>query len=371
MVARAVSGLRPSPLQARLSILNDLVSMRFLPVLLGLLLLAGGAVGLRLYSLNQFTAIKPAPLAACAPVAGIAGPEDIEIDEARRRAFISSLDRRADGARGAIHVFDLDDPLADTGWRDRTGGVPEDFRPLGLDYYEEGDTRRLFVVNEAGPSVEVFDVSDNGDLVHLESFSERRLTSPNGVAAVGPRAFYVTNDVRSGRGGALSNLYFLLNIGTGEVFYIDGAAWSVAAEGLRFANGAALSRDHARLYIAETAGQTLKIYDRNPATGALTLADKIAIDAAPDNLNVDAAGTLWVAALPKPLAVPRLKRDERATAPSEVLKVDADGEATTVYRNDGAELSAATVAARAGNKLLIGALYERKFLICDLPASAK
>ena len=74
MVARAVSGLRPSPLQARLSILNDLVSMRFLPVLLGLLLLAGGAVGLRLYSLNQFTAIKPAPLAACAPVAGIAGP---------------------------------------------------------------------------------------------------------------------------------------------------------------------------------------------------------------------------------------------------------------------------------------------------------
>ena len=177
--------------------------------------------------------------------------------------------------------------------------------------------------------------------------------------------------MRSGRGGALSNLYFLLNIGTGEVFYIDGAAWSVAAEGLRFANGAALSRDHARLYIAETAGQTLKIYDRNPATGALTLADKIAIDAAPDNLNVDAAGTLWVAALPKPLAVPRLKRDERATAPSEVLKVDADGEATTVYRNDGAELSAATVAARAGNKLLIGALYERKFLICDLPASAK
>jgi arylesterase/paraoxonase len=345
--------------------------MRFLPVLLGLLLLAGGAGALRLYSLNQFAAIEPAPLARCAPVAGIAGPEDIAIDEARDRAFISSLDRRADGARGAIHVFDLDDPLADAGWRDRTGGVPKNFRPLGLDYYEDGETRRLFVVNESGPSVEVFDAADNGDLVHLETFSERRLTSPNSVAAVGPRAFYVTNDVRAGRDGPLSSLYFLLNIGAGEVFFIDGAAWVVVAEGLRFANGAALSRDGALLYVAETAGQTLKVFARNPATGALSLAHTIPLAAAPDNLSVDAAGAVWIGALPKPLAVPRLRNDATAKAPSEVLKVDADGATTTVYRNDGAELSAATVAAPAGNKLLIGALYERKFLICDLPAGSE
>lgn len=341
--------------------------MRFLPVLLGLLLLAGGAGALRLYSLNQFAAIEPAPLAGCAPVAGIAGPEDIDIDEARGRAFISSLDRRADGARGAIHVFDLADPLADTGWRDRTGGVPEEFRPLGLDYYEDGDTRRLFVVNEAGPSVELFDVAGNGDLLHLETFSERRLTSPNSVAAAGPRAFYVTNDVRAGRDGLLSNFYFLLNIGAGEVFHVHGSAWSVAAEGLRFANGAALSRDGARLYVAETAGQALKVYDRDAATGILALAHTVPLDAAPDNLSLDAAGALWIAALPKPLAVPRLKTDASATAPSAVLKMDSDLSATTVYRNDGAELSAATVAAPAGDKLLIGALYERKFLICDLP----
>lgn len=348
--------------------------MRYWLILLAVLLGAGAAAGLRLREFNQFTPVEPVALARCQPVKGIAGPEDIEIDEDGGRAFISSLDRRSDaakGVRGAIHVFNVDDPLSASGWRDRTGGAPEAFRPYGLSYFEEGETRRLFVVNEAANAVELYEVAGNGDLNHLETFAERRLTSPNNVVAVGPRQFYVTNDVRPGRNAPIANLHFLMNIGSGEIFYVDGDVWRVAAEGLRFANGLALSKDGLTLYAAETAGNALKVYDRDPQTGILALSKTIALGASPDNINVDGAGAVWVGALPKPLAVPRLARDADATAPSEVLRIGPDGAAHTVYRNDGGEHSAVTVAARVRNKLLIGALYEEKFLFCELPRAAQ
>ncbi len=345
--------------------------MRFWLILLAVLLGLGGAAALRLKAFNQFSALEPVALARCAPVRGIAGPEDIEIDEAAGRAFISSLDRREDDARGAIHVFDVDDPLSAAGFRDRTGGVPADFRPYGLDYYEDGEVRRLFVVNEAAKAVELYDVAANGDLVHLETLRERRLTSPNNVVAVGPRRFYVTNDVRPGRDAVIANLHFLMGLGSGEIFYVDDGVWRLAAEGLRFANGLALSPDGLKLYAAETSGNALKVFDRHPGTGALALRETIPLGASPDNINVDAAGAVWVGALPKPLAVPRLARDPGATAPSEVLRVDPDGAAQTVYRNEGGEQSAVTVAARVRNKLLIGALYEEKFLFCELPPATR
>lgn len=349
--------------------------MRYWLILLAVLLGFGAAAGLRLHEFNQFAPLEPVALARCEPVTGIAGPEDIEVDEAGSRAFISSLDRRGDGdkttVRGAIHVFDVDDPLSAAGWRDRTGGVPEAFRPYGLSYYEAGDTRRLFVVNEAAKAVELYEVAAHGDLEHLETFRERRLTSPNNVVAVGPRQFYVTNDVRPGRNAPVADLHFLMNIGSGEIFYVDGDVWRVAAEGLRFANGLALSADGLTLYAAETAANALKVFDRNPESSALTLANTILLGASPDNINIDAAGAIWVGALPKPLAVPRLARDAAATAPSEVLRVTPDGAAHTVYRNDGGEQSAVTVAARVKNKLLIGALYEEKFLYCELPRASQ
>ncbi len=342
--------------------------MRFFLFLLALLLVLGGAAGLRLNAFNQFDEIEPVALAACQPVRGIAGPEDIEIDAARGLAFISSFDRRGEGQRGAIHLFDLTDPLAETAWRDRTGGVPADFRPLGLSYYDDGETRRLFVVNEAGPSVELYEVEENGDLAHLESFAEMRILSPNSVAAAGPREFYVSNDLRPGRNSPLAGVHFLMAADLGEIFYVDGRQWSVAADKLRFANGLALSPDGARLYAAESAARRVKVFDRNPETGKLTPAEAIPLDASPDNLTFDGDGALWIAALPKPLLLPRLKRDEEAIAPSEVLRLDPDGRLSTVYRDRGEQHSAATVAARFRDKLLIGALYDRKFLFCDLPA---
>ena len=319
---------------------------------------------------NHFAKVERDFAGQCTPVTGIAGPEDIQIDPETGRAFISSLDRRNADARGAVHLFDINDPLAGGGWIDMTGGAPEAFKPLGIDYYADGEVKRLFVVNEANMAVELFDIADDGMLTHIETFKERRMTSPNNLVAVGPRSFYVTNDVKPGRNTRFGEFQFLTKAATGEVLYSDGQSWRVAAEGLRFANGITASSDGKRVYVAETAAQTLRIFDRDESSGVLSEVDQVALPAAPDNLTVDSNGDVWVAALPKPLSVPAHGANPKAKAPSEIIRISEGGEAETVYRDDGSELSASTAAARTGGKLLIGALYDEKFLICDLPPPA-
>ncbi len=343
--------------------------MRLLVILLLLLGAAAAAVLLTLHSFNHFGTVTRAFDGRCTPVSGVPGPEDMAIDRLRSRVFISSLDRRAEAARGAIHIVDPADPLAAEGWRDMTGGAPAEFQPLGLDYYEEDGVGRLFVVNAANNAVEIFDVAEDGALTHLNTLTERRLTSPNSVAAVGIDSFYVTNDVKAGRSTLVGQFQFLMRAGEGEVFHFDGVAWSLAASGLRFANGIVAARDGGEIYVAETAGKAIRVFARNGASGALRRVRTVSTPAAPDNLTLDADGAVWVAGLPKPLGLPRHAARAGALAPSAVMRVDEAG-ASMVYLDDGSELSASTVAARMGEALMIGALYERKFLLCDLPDGA-
>jgi len=338
----------------------------FVVLILGLL--GAGAV-LNLHSFNHFKVIERSFDGQCEPVRGIPGSEDIQI-AGGRRAFISSRDRRGGAERGAIHIFDLDEPLAADSWRDRTNGQPAVFKPLGIDYFEDSDVRRLFVVNEANAAIEMFDVQDNGDLVHLETFAERRLNSPNNVVAVGRRSFYVTNDVRPGRNTLLASLHFLSRTGSGEVLFTDGTVWRVVADGLRYANGIELSADQKRLYVAETAAAALMVFDRDTVTGSLTAIDTIELDSAPDNISIDAEGALWVAALPKPLAVSRFAKNADVKAPSQIWRIREGERLVIIYRDNGEELSASTAAAHIGGTLLIGAVHEDKFLYCQLPGQS-
>lgn len=336
------------------------------------LILGATLVAFTLYSFNQFKDVEDRFAGACTPVTGVAGPEDIEVAPSVGRAFVSSLDRRAPPeTRGAIYAVLVDDPLDSENWRDRTGGKPEKFRPLGLNYYESGDVKRLFVVNEATSAIEIYDVGADGDLTHLQSIVERRLNSPNDVLAVGPDSFYVSNDADPGRSSILGKAHFLSRAASGKIFLYESGTMRLAAEKLRFANGLALNARGTRLYAAETSGQALRIFDRDPATGNLTLARIEPLPAAPDNLNVAWDGSIWIGAQPKPLSLPLSERDPTHLAPSLVLRfVDQDGVVspmTEVFSNKGDAISTSTVAAVSGGRLLIGALLDDKYLICDLP----
>ncbi|MEL6112037.1 MAG: SMP-30/gluconolactonase/LRE family protein [Pseudomonadota bacterium] len=344
-------------------------------ILVGGIVAVGAWTLLTVRSFNHFDEVTSRFDGDCNSVAGIAGPEDIQIDLATGYTFVSSFDRRMafqggsskKSLRGAIHRFDLANPLDDRAWRDLTGGVPKRFQPLGLHFYRDDAGARLFVVNAAQKSVELYAVGDDGSLTHLEQFTERRLSSPNDVVAVGPRAFYVTNDNNAARGTVKSNMNFLFRRGTGKVMYFNGVSWHEAATDIQYANGLAVNGAGDRLYVAETAGSNLLDYRRDRQTGYLTLDRRVAMGAAVDNINIDEEGQFWIGAHPRPLALLRHQRDAAALAPSMVYRFDPQSDQITqVYSDDGTGLSGSSSAARVGQQLVIGALFEEKFLICRM-----
>ena len=347
--------------------------MRFLTPVVVFLALAvvavAAGIGWAGHTFRQFEEVTPAGELRCTPVVGIAGAGDIEPLPGTRSAFLAAFDRRGGATRGEILLFDTDDPLDDASWRDRTGGVPVAFVPSGIDLYRtrlpEGRLlTRLFVVNLAGPEIVLFEVGEDGTLAVGERFADPRLVSPNDVVATGPRSFYVTNDTASGRQSLKGKLDFLLGLKTGTIMHYDGNSWSIVDDRLAFPNGLALTEDGTRLHVAEMRARRLVNYERDPRADTIRRRGATALENFPNNLSVTPGGDILVGTLPQPLATSAYGEGLRDLAASEVVSV-ADGEPRTLYRDTGEGLSAVTMAARLGPKLLIGSRAADRFLMCD------
>ncbi|NHK26744.1 hypothetical protein FF098_002330 [Parvularcula flava] len=343
---------------------------------LAFVLVAAGAIGLTLNHLNYFSNVvstdQGATLASCMPVVGMPGVEDAATDPVSGLAWLSSMDRRerrdTGDVRGEIKSFDPDNPLDPSSWRDRTGGVPTDFEPLGIDVYADGQTHRLFVINEADRSVLIYTITGQGDLALIDTLHDARLTSPNAIVAVGPKSFYVTNSTASSFSSPLSGVEFVAGLGNGSILHYDGNSWSEAARGLKFANGLAVSADGEELYLAEMGSKLVRVYDRDLQLGTLQPERVIRLDSFPDNLTWGAGGKLLVGAIPKPLQFAAHVGNAEKTAPSQLVSIDpASGAVETLYLDDGSRLSGLTVGARIGGKFLLGSFAENKFLLCDSP----
>lgn len=347
--------------------------MRFLTPVVVLLALAvlgvGAAIAWAGHTFGQFEEVTKAGDLRCTPVFGIAGAGDIEPLPGTGSAFLAAFDRRGGAERGEILLFDTQDPLNDASWRDRTGGVPVAFVPSGIDLYRarlpEGRTlTRLFVVNLAGPEIVLFDVAEDGQLTVGERFADPRLVSPNDVVATGPRSFYVTNDTASGRQSVKGKADFLLGLRTGTIMHYDGNSWSIMDDGLAFPNGLALTEDGTKLHVAEMRARRLVHYERDPRADTIRRQGATALDNFPNNLSVTPEGDVLVGTLPQPLETSAYGEGLRDLAASEVVAV-TDGQARTLYRDTGEAISAVTMAAQLGPKLLIGSRAADRFLMCD------
>jgi sugar lactone lactonase YvrE len=112
-----------------------------------------------------------------------------------------------------------------------------------------------------------------------------------------------------------------------------GAAGSatVAVDGITFANGIALDEANGYLYAAETIGGRILRYRMDTATGTLAERTVLAEGLAPDNIELDPSGRLWIAL---PLRTEIITLDPRS------------GEQTSMYRV-ATEQTEATLAAIA------------------------
>lgn len=330
---------------------------------------------------GQFRELKPLPTTACRSIELPGSTEDLQLDRSRGIAYLSVLDRRGvvEGRPVAGQLMQLD--LNDAAMRASNAAValPANFRPHGMSLYRMGDgAQRLFVIShppEAAHTIEIFEQRSNGFFQPVETILHELLVSPNAIVGVGPRQFYAAND--KGAGGLTTRLRELLfRQGFSTIVYFDGEQMRVVASGLKSASGLAMSPDGLTVYVAETFGRRIAIFDRNTSTGDLRLREHLVVDGAPDNLQVDPEGALWIAAHPKLLDLIRHFADSEHPAPTRIIRyrtrpdaplVDERVEIRDMFVDLGQSVSAGSVGTPFAGQLLIGSITDPKVLTCRLP----
>ena len=345
----------------------------FIIVLVFLTVVIGAPVLILFRDAGEFKKITTHFRGLCTDIKGVHSSEDITVHPITGLAFISSCDRRAvslgrQPRQGAIFGFNLKETLAKL--VNLTPDFKKPFRPHGIGLWLGTDGRTsLFVVNHPpdGHFVEIFDFKDNR-FFHRESISDPLMRSPNDVIPVGPRHFYVTNDhgstTKFGR-----TLEDYLRLARSYVLFYDGKHCRKVAEGLKYANGINLSADGKTVYVAATVGRKIIVYDRNPKTGDLTFRFDMNLNTGVDNIEVDQDGQLWVGAHPKLLTFVKYAKDPKVLSPSQVLKITLHGKnkykVEEILMDRGDVFSGSSVAAVYENTLLIGSVFDPRFLLCQ------
>jgi arylesterase/paraoxonase len=350
-------------------------------IILLVAVLAVGAFLVRtVYLAGYFRTIEPRFDGTCRLVDGPVGPEDLAIDRSAGVAYISATDRRAVAAGnprpGAIYSYDLNaESVAPI---NLTADADTSFQPHGISLWTTPDHRRvLYVINHPAPgtrpyahSVEVFDILATG-LRHRSTIIDARLIMPNDLVAVDEDRFYLTNTHRNPP-GRMQTVETYLRLRGANVLYYGRQGFEIAADDLILPNGINVSPNGKTIYVASTTMQEVQIYDRDPVTGALQLRGGIPVGSGLDNIDVDEDGNLWIGAHPNLMALTALMDDPTLISPSQALRVSFAGEEAKVdevYLDRGEQISGVSVAARAGDRLLLGQIFGNGILDCTVTAA--
>lgn len=319
---------------------------------------------------GAFRKLTPKLVEDCRKVVVFPGTEDVTIDPEFKAAFVSADDRRAAAAgrpvQGGIYGFNVEQP-------DLVVKVsidaPEDFHPHGISIWRGQDgERRLFAINHtaSGPRVEIFDVLADGMLKHLETVAFSEMLTPNDVLGVGPRQFYLTND-HGGSTPLLRSLENLFALPWASVAFYDGEKGAIVAKGLKYANGVNWSRDGKRVFVSETLGRDIAIFDRDPASNALRRNGAFRVATNPDNIEIAQDGGVWVAGHPRIFAFTKFAKGKSDVAPSEIIRINArTGESKVFFVDASGALNASSVGAVWDKTLIVGSVFDDHVMVCPM-----
>ncbi|KAF8434072.1 hypothetical protein L210DRAFT_3553981 [Boletus edulis BED1] len=296
-----------------------------------------------------------------------------------------------------------------------------DFHPLGMDIFpsHNGASSNLFIVNHARAqtTVEQFvlDPARPTEARYVRTLRLPYFVSPNAIALTSPTSFYVTNDHLLTRrlpnpiGHVLPVVETVVGLPLGWVAHValhpsnsedDDVVLThtLAALGVPFANGIALSPSHTQLAVASTSLGLVYVYTVDASTPSLTLSHTIPVPFFPDNIVYDDDGALIVTGHPHFPALihvaanktgamapswavsltPRSGRDARAAqgrrsydqlAPlsaSRFASAVATHEVETLFQSDGSVFGSSSTTLRDARTgaIYIAGLYEEGMLVC-------
>jgi len=232
--------------------------------------------------------------------------------------------------------------------------------------YKSDSTHRVMVVNHtsSGHSLEIFRLHDEV-LIFEKTLTDDTMVSPNDVVMIDEKRFYFTNDHKYPKGlGRFLEDYAGLSIS--NVIYFDGNSYKEVASGIAYANGINYDAERNLIFVASPRKFIIKVYSRND-DGSLKFIEDIDCGTGVDNIEFDLDGNLWVGAHPNLLGFASYAKGNKATAPSEIIKINYRGTddytIESIYVNDGTEMSASTVAAPFQDIILSGNVMDAHFLV--------
>ena len=299
----------------------------------------------------------------------IPGAEDITISHEDAFALISSDDRasRRDGnpVQGGLYYLDLRSP--DAAPQLISGNFSKPFFPHGISMIRlDSAHHKVYVVNHVNErhSLEVFHLYADS-LVFSETLTHPSMLSPNDLVAIDDTRFYFTND-HGYTSGWKKFMEEQLGLAVSNVVYFDGKEYREVADGIAYANGINYDPGRKLLFVASPRHFLVKVYQVE-ATGSLQFIEDIPCGTGVDNIEFDEDGKIWIGCHPNLLGFAAYAADKKEQAPSEIITIDyreqGDYAIESTFVDDGAMMSAATVAAVFRDRILVGNVMDDHFLI--------
>ena len=303
---------------------------------------------------------------------GLKGAEDIVVSNDGTFAIISATARKTfppgEQELGGLYLMEL--TSGDFIIKHLTPDFELPFAPHGISMYRLDSVYTIAVVNHTvdAHTIEFFELV-NGDLTHVRTEKSSQFISPNDIVLLDEKRYYLTNDHGYEHGiGRLVEEYG--NLAISNVLYFDGQKFSVAADGISFANGINFDPERNLLFVASPRRFLVKVFEVN-SDNSLEFVEDIPCGTGVDNIEFDEEGNLWVGCHPDLLHFASYAKKKKDTSPSEIVKIayraKGDYTVTSVYENDGSQLSATSVAAPFNNLIFAGTVKDDKMLILKLP----
>ena len=301
----------------------------------------------------------------------IQGAEDMVVIEQEGFAIISATARKGFPAveqeYGGLYLMDL--TSGDYILKHLTHDFDLPFAPHGISLFKSDSTYIVAAINHtpSGHTVEVFSLY-NEELTHRGTIKSSKLVSPNDLVLVDENQFYITND-HGFEGGFGRLLEDYGNLAVSNVLFYDGSEFSEVADGISFSNG--INRDVERklVFVASPRRFLVKVY-RETELGSLEFLEDIDCGTGVDNIEFDTEGNLWIGCHPDLLGFAAYSKKDKDISPSEIIKIDYRGKGdftvTSIYENDGSQISATSVAAPYKDLILAGCVADKKMLILQL-----